>query len=134
MSLITYLALLAALVGCTVRPQPEANSPIPERPPLDTIDPSDPVVDEFAWVRSENCEAIDLEAVSSLVPDDWDAWCRGSYRTVDILLTFTDSEVVDLCDGFWAAPDQDILGDAMRTYDISRDEAIGMIDTLWTVC
>jgi hypothetical protein len=80
---------------------------------------------------SADCDDVDVEDTSSLVPDDWDDWCDGYLFGVDYI-----DQDDSVCDGFWEIDDEDIVdvfmspGGGSHSYDYS----VGMVDAMWTEC
>jgi hypothetical protein len=76
-----------------------------------------------------DCDNVDIDATSELVPTDWDEWCGGYLFGVDYALNVDPT----VCDGFWETDDQEIL-EMFMSEGTSFSEAIGAIDALWIVC
>jgi hypothetical protein len=79
------------------------------------------------------CDTIDAGGVSSFIPDDWDDWCNGIYFASKVYDGYTADEKREICSTFWSTRDSVLIDKAMDG-GISRDEAIGMVDWLWTTC
>ena len=81
-----------------------------------------------------DCSSVDLTKTSSLIPDDWDIWCQSFIDTIAIMSRYSGSELVNVCNEFVGKADEDIVAEARLDYNITRDQAIGLIDSLWIVC
>ena len=138
----TALALLSAGCSVTTDEATEATepavvvteAPAPVEAPAPTQAPVEAPADNPADVQ--DCSQIDVTVTSALVPEDWDEWCLGVIVGGQIYNSLSTTEATNLCNEFWATPDETILAIFMSPDGGSntRDAAIGIIDSLWLSC
>lgn len=119
-----------------VRSVTETTLPPPTAPPQRQATPPDPnsqLSMEFAHITRPDCDFINAAEVSSLIPSNWDEWCRGVFSFAIDFEQLSAWEANDICEVFWEHSDQFLFG-GMVDSGSNPDHAIGAIDALWWVC
>ena len=139
MKLITAILASLLLVSCTVK-QYEA-APTTERgvsapTPTTTLPPAPPTTRYVAPTTRyvppvDLCDDIDVTNVSSLIPENWDEWCRSIRNSQELFGSYPDPGV---CATFWSLNDNDLLWWAVSSTGMSQSAGVGFIDYLWTYC
>lgn len=80
------------------------------------------------------CASIDITQVSSVIPDDWDEWCMGYWDSVEVMDAMSPAEFNDLCSAFWGDSDENVIARLTDGTGVSRDRAIGAVDSMWLAC
>lgn len=101
--------------------------------PPTTVRVHSPEVQPQARAESWCVSYIDLGNVSVYVPDSWDNYCDGVMWAGSAWLEYSYDEQNAVCSSFWSETDA-LLLETFMAGGLSRDQSIGGLDFLWTVC
>ena len=125
------IIIILVFTACSDGPSSVA---LPQAPAPQSLDmEQDRIADPQRDLEVELCDMVISGETSHLVPTDWDDWCVGVNAAAVQFATGSEAELTGVCDYFWTADDEDLVGYAVEEGG-TDSWGIGFVDFMWWYC